>query len=267
MDSRLLSVDEFYARLTVYMLEVGLPWDEREEGEWPQRIAEEGAALTAVMAEAKGRSVLDCSCGWGRQALPLAQAGWKVTATDATEANLDIARRRATRLGLSIGFRLCDMRELGAHFREAFDWVVSCFALYEITTDEGIQQALGGMLGALRPGGKCYLRLRDMDFLIDEDRPRYVFHGETRTPHGRVLCVEDWGYESDTHVISTYAFLTEDDDYEEYGRWHSDVLSYRKRALRKVELAQFLRAAGFDPVEFLPQAGPWEPYQVVATKA
>jgi hypothetical protein len=155
------------------------------------------------------------------------------------------------------------MRDLGRHFRAAFDWVVSCMALDNIIADDDIQAALRGMRSALKPGGKCYLRLRDFDHLMSL-RPRYDVREERAVPHGRVIRLEDWEYESDTHVICRYVFLREDTRRDGY-RWQTDVFSYRRRALRKAELERFLAAAGLRHVAFLPQPSPWAPYEVVAS--
>ena len=258
-----LDFQECYAKLTDYMINVGLPWDERDEEVWQSQMAEEKKLFREIMGEGKGHSVLDCSCGWGRQAIPLAKLGWQVTATDITEANLKVAKERARKEGVGINFLTRDMRNLG--FRSSFDWVVSCFALYDILSDADIQKATNGMFDALKPGGKCYLRLRDHDNLMNE-KPRHDFHGEQRTAHGRVICVEDWDYESETHVIHIYAFLKEDDRFQDYRRWQTDTVGCRIRVLRKADLQEFLRMAGFSEIEFLPQPNPWHPYGVVASK-
>lgn len=261
-----LGVPEFYTRLMHYVYHVGVPWDGRDREAEEATTEEECGILAAAMGEAEGRAVLDCTCGWGVQAVALARLGWKVTGTDVTQANLDRAKERAEQVGVTGDFRLCDMRHLDRHFPGAFDWVISCMALYDLGSAEGIQEALHGMFAALRPGGKCYLRLRDMDWIM-EDRPRHQFYGEKRTPHGRVICVEDWDYESETHLVHLYAFLREDERYQDFRRWATETLGYRKYAVRKAELERFLQAAGFRGIEFLPQPGPWSPYQVVAEKA
>jgi glycine/sarcosine N-methyltransferase len=269
-ESRLLSVSEYYARLSECMQQTGVSWDEREEPGWRERIAEEAETLAAIMGQAEERSVLDCSCGTGGQAIPLAELGWTVTATDVSESNLNLAWKRATQRGVQFSCYLCDMRHLDTHFRQPFDWVISCGgALTEIETDEGIAQALQQILGVLRPGGKCYLEMANMDFTLDEDRPRYTFGGEFRIPHGRMICLHDAEYESDTHFIEKTIFLTEDERcgkrYDDYGRWHTEVLSYRRRALRKTEFERLLQAAGFEEITFLPR-DPWQSRQVIATK-
>jgi ubiquinone/menaquinone biosynthesis C-methylase UbiE len=189
--------------------------------------------------------------------------GWQVTATDITEASLDLARQRARREKVSVDFCVCDMRHLHQTFSASFDWVISCMALDNLTADEDIQQAIDGMFAALKPGGKCYIRLRDFDNIM-EDKSRYEFKGERRVPHGRVIRLEDWDYESETHVVFIYVFLWEDNRKDGY-RWATDIFSFRRRALRKAELRRFLTTAGFGEIEFLPQPTPWHPYEVVAS--
>ena len=171
----ILDSTEFYSKVLDYMQGVDPAWAE----EWLAPDADEQETLRAILGEGRGRTVLDCSCGSGGQAIPLARLGWQVTGTDLSAAQLDIARRQAAEEGLEIEYHVCDMRELGQRFERAYDWVVSCYALDNITEDAGIQQALAGMYGALKPGGRCYIRLRDFDDLM-EDRERYCFGGERR---------------------------------------------------------------------------------------
>ena len=134
------------------------------------------------------RAVLDCTCGWGTQAIPLAKLGWQVTACDVSETSLDLARKYALRQGVQLDFQICDMRALAEVFNQQFDWVVCCKSLNEIPTDEGIRQAIQGMYTALKPGGKCYLELRDMDQFMEE-KPRHIYCGEKNTPGGRIICI------------------------------------------------------------------------------
>lgn len=261
MDHRwILPVPEYYARMNAYILEVGLPYSVADCQQWDAEIA----LLHAAMGDARGQAALDCSCGWGRQTIALAKLGWQVSASDVSETSLAFARKLAGQEGVAVDFRVCDMRDLV--FEQPFDWLVSCFALYEIPSEEGIRQAIRGMWGVLKPGGKCYLRFRDMDFLMEE-QPRHVFHGETRTPTGRVICIEDWEYESESEVVALDAFLREDErlDPSDHFRWVTETIGCRKRVMRKAELERLLRAEGFT-VTFLPQSAPWMPVEVVAIK-
>ena len=56
------------------------------------------------------------------------------------------------------------------------------------------------------------------------------------------------------------------EDYRKTGYpWTTDIFSFKRRAFRNAELKEFMLAAGFKEVVFLPQLTPWHPYQVVAT--
>ncbi len=136
-------------------------------------------------------------------------------------------------------------------------------ALDNIPEEEGLAQALKGMLAVLKPGGGCYIRLRNFDQIM-EDRPRYEFREERVVPYGRVIRLEDWEYPGEDQVIHIYVYLREDVRHPEY--WDTDVFAHRRRALRKADLERLLQVSGFSQVEFLPQPNRWHPYEVVAHK-
>ena len=264
MGFQLLSIDDFYTAEERFWARVD-PAAGRDGG-WRADVAAARDALAAVLGEARGRAVLDASCGTGRQALALAQLGWRVTGTDITRHSLEIARERAALLGVSIDLQACDMRELSRHFREAFACVITCGALDNVSEDDGIGRALAGMYAALRPGGVWYLWLRDLEWVVAHET-RYRFAGRRRVPHGQVITVEDWQVESATHVVHVYAHLHEDRRRTFPDEpWHTEAFGYRRRILRKTDLADSLRDTGFDRITFLPQAHPWEGYRVTACK-
>jgi glycine/sarcosine N-methyltransferase len=260
----ILDSTEFYAKVLDYMQGVDPAWAE----EWLAPDPDEQETLRAILSEGRGRTVLDCSCGSGGQTIPLARLGWRVTGTDFSAAQLELAQQRTAEEGLEVAYHVCDMRDLGQRFEPAFDWVVSCYALDNITEDAGIRQALAGMYGVLKPGGRCYIRLRDFDYVVEE-KPRYEFKGERRLPHGRVIRMVDWEYESETHVVCNYVFWREDERAKETiwtKGWDVHVYGWRRRALRSAELEAMLRQAGFAEVTTLPKENGWEPYHVVASK-
>jgi ubiquinone/menaquinone biosynthesis C-methylase UbiE len=260
MNLQVLSTQEFYTQVTDYMHHVDPTWDEER---WQVQLITERAALAKVLGQTNGGSVLDCSCGSGGQAIPLAKLGWQVTATDVTEASLHLGTQRARQVGVNIDFHVGDMRQLSQTFSPSFDWVISCMALDNLTIDQDIQQALDEMFAVLKPEGKCYIRLRDFDNIM-ADKPHYDFKEERLVPDGRIIRLEDWRYESETHVICMHVFLWEDHRKQGY-RWKTDVFSFRRRAIRKAELQQFLVTAGFSEITFLPRSNPWQPYEVVAS--
>jgi len=93
---------------------VGSSWDEEI---WAAQVAAEKEILGRVLGRGDGRTVLDCSRGTGGQAVPLAQMGWRVSASDLTAGSLDVARQRARDAGASIAFQRCDLRQPESCFR------------------------------------------------------------------------------------------------------------------------------------------------------
>jgi hypothetical protein len=128
----------------------------------------------------------------------------------------------------------------------------------------GLLEAVQGRRDVLTPTGRCYLRLRDFDHLL-EVRPRYEFREERMIPFGRVIRLDDWLYENERYVVNTSVFLREDTRKDGY-RWDTATFAYRRRALRKAELERLLDRAGFGSVRFLPQASRWDPFEVIAER-
>jgi ubiquinone/menaquinone biosynthesis C-methylase UbiE len=179
---------------------------------------------------------------------------------------LDIARRRAARLGLAVDFRRCDMRDLGRHFAAAFDCVLTCGALDNVTGRSGVPAALRGMYRALWPGGLWYAWLRDLEWVLAHE-PRYKCKGVRAVPHGRVVTVEDWLPAGAGHVVHVYAHLHEDVRRRPPDEpWRTEALGYRRRVLPKAALAAALGAAGFEGIVLFPQPHPWEGYRVLARR-
>jgi SAM-dependent methyltransferase len=130
---------EFYTAVTSYLNRVDPTWDDS----WRDHLAGEASRLHAALGDGAGRSVLDCSCGAGAQAIPLAQLGFQVTATDVTAAYLATARERARQVGSAITFDTCDMRDVGDHFPGPFDVVLTCMAFESAPPEEFIGPAGG----------------------------------------------------------------------------------------------------------------------------
>ena len=80
--------------------------------------------LTNFIGRLHGRDILDVGTGTGRAALLLARGGAKVTAVDASDAMLAIARERAAAEGVSVNFQVGDAHALDFADR-SFDVVVS----------------------------------------------------------------------------------------------------------------------------------------------
>ena len=95
--------------------ETARTFDERRFGGPIGEIVASGqaAAIGGFVGRIKGRSILDVGTGTGRAALLLARGGAKVTAVDASEQMLDVARRRAAAEGVRVRFLAGDAQALG----------------------------------------------------------------------------------------------------------------------------------------------------------
>lgn len=107
-------------------------WEERYRSR--ERPAEDFAtAPVPLVAETAkhlppGRA-LDLACGTGRNALWLAQQGWKVTAVDGAQTAIQILRRRATLGGLVVDARVADLERREFEI-EPSAWDLICISYY-----------------------------------------------------------------------------------------------------------------------------------------
>jgi ubiquinone/menaquinone biosynthesis C-methylase UbiE len=136
-------------------------WDERYAGDdlvWtatPNRfLAEEVTGL------APGTAV-DLACGEGRNAVWLAEEGWRVTGVDFSEVGLDKGRRLAESRGVEVEW-VASAVEAYAPPPEGFDLVAVCYLqlpLPQRTT------ALEIAVRAVAPGGTLVVVAHDRDNL------------------------------------------------------------------------------------------------------
>jgi SAM-dependent methyltransferase len=113
--------------------------------DWALRIIEQ-----RLIPRFAPMSILEYGCGVGRLAIPFARRPGSITAVDVSPAMLAIARREASKCGIShIGFQTVD--EFRAHDR-VFD-LVNCYAVFQqLRQDDGLA-LLRELIGRIGPGG------------------------------------------------------------------------------------------------------------------
>jgi ubiquinone/menaquinone biosynthesis C-methylase UbiE len=110
-------------------------------------------ALIRRWAGPEPLDALDVGCATGFLALHLAELGHRVTAVDAAEAMLTVARAKASQAGLAIDFRLADAAEL-PFAPASFDLVIERHVLWTLPDPPA---ALAAWARVLRPGGRLVL--------------------------------------------------------------------------------------------------------------
>ncbi|WP_027086633.1 class I SAM-dependent methyltransferase [Cohnella panacarvi] len=232
--------------------------------DWRHAIEWQGEALdtfirgTAGFADAKGISLLDCSCGIGTQAIGLALRGYEVTATDLSPQSIERARKEAESIGATIRFGVADFRYLDRQVEGRFDVVLTADnAIPHLLGDEDLAAAARGLYAKTADGGLLVATIRDYDALVLEAQsgtlPRMLDNG-TR------LVFQVWEWSEDRKTYYTNQFILRADG----SGWQTRNYRTPYRALLRKELTEFLREAGFSDIAWhMPEASGY--YQPIVT--
>ena len=196
-----------------------------------------------------GSSVLDAACGSGLDAAALARRGFRVRATDGSDAMVEIAAARFRREGLAIPVQQCLWANLPDTIDERFD-VVLCVgnALVHAVGQDAMVEALTGLRRMVRPGGQVVIHSRNWEKLHAERQVVRVAN-RVRTRGGR-RCVMFYAWEVpdrlDQEHVAHIVFLFEDGDRIDPHEYRISLLPVTVAELReRLELAG-LREVGTD---------------------
>jgi ubiquinone/menaquinone biosynthesis C-methylase UbiE len=190
--------------------------------------AQSAARLSACPA---GGELLDVPCGYGRHAIPLARAGYKVTGVDRSPTLLAEARRRA---GDDHPPELveADYRELPFP-DERFDAALNLFTSLGFYGDEEDVKALTEICRVLRPGARLVIETMHRDRLVHGFREQ-DWH---MVGAGRLL-LEQRTFDAASGVAQTTQTLIETSG-------ERDSRSFSVRVYTATELVAMLLGAGF----------------------
>jgi SAM-dependent methyltransferase len=148
--------NEFYLRVSA--------GDERQEGD-----AEAQALSAARLAGCpEGGDLLDVPCGFGRHAVPLAAAGYRVFGVDRSQALLAEATRRAGERDWPKLVQ-ADYREL-PFADESFDAAINLFTSLGYLGDQEDTRALAEIARVLRPAGRLVIEIMHRDLVVRDFR-------------------------------------------------------------------------------------------------
>lgn len=212
-------------------------------------MEEEGAWLSDLLTRCGAVHVLDASCGTGRQAIPLAQRGFKVVAADPSNAMLERARLGAGEHHVQLPTHRLRFDDLPHRFAGSFHAVIAMGnGLCNLETRLEVARALEALRRCLTPGGVCVLGIKDFDAVCRNAEP---FHGHTvldRDGTRRIL-FEVWDVR-ESQLVST-AYLLEGPCPGKDGTWATFTAVTREYMLRKSELLKLGMGAGFTSIESL----------------
>lgn len=136
------------------------------------RAASEVEALCRLTGVKSGR-VLDLGCGPGRHAVPLAQAGFQVTAVDLSELLLERGRERARRAGVEVEWVREDMRAFQRP--QSFKLAVSLWSSFGYFDDPADDmRVLENLHASLADGGALVLDLVGKEWLCRNLEPVHL---------------------------------------------------------------------------------------------
>ena len=208
--------------------------------DWERSMAHQSELLERLLREHDRpvRSVLDAACGIGTQALPLARAGYVVTATDVSAAAVGRCAREAARRDLVVATAVADLRALPAG---AFDAAIAFDnALPHLLTDADLAAACASLHGALEPGGLALASIRDYDAVL-ADRPP----GELPRAFDDRIVVQVWDWVDEERYTLRHLVLVRED-----GAWRGTERRTTYRALRRDTVSGALLEAGFTDVRW-----------------
>lgn len=198
--------------------------------------------LLAALGVAGGEG-LDASCGIGTQALGLARAGFKVTATDISPASVLRCSREAASRDLHVSTHVADMREIAGAGDGRYEAAMSFDnALPHLLDDADLRAALSGLRSVLLPRGPLLASIRDYDaILLDRppgDPPRSFTEGERER-----ITFQAWDWLTENRYTVRHFILTRDGD-----GWAVTERKATYRALTRDEMSAALATVGFEQI-------------------
>lgn len=189
-------------------------------------------------------NILDCACGIGTQAIGLARLGYRLTASDISDAEIAEAKARATDVAVKIRFENADFRELSKAFSEQFDIVIAMDnALPHMLTSVDLEKAVGSIVDRIRENGIFVGSIRDYDAIL-KDKPPYSPPYIHKTEIGQRVSFQTWEWSGNIYKLIQY--IIDDGDTLKTSRFECEY-----RAIRRDELTALFISCGCSRVDWL----------------
>ncbi|SHI44398.1 class I SAM-dependent methyltransferase [Lutispora thermophila] len=153
-------------------------------------------------------SILDCSFGTGNLTIVLAEMGYKVSASDISEAMLEKGREKALKKGLDIELKQCDFRNLSKNFHDKYDCVMSTGNSLPYVKNDELEKVLREMDALVRDKGYLYFDIRNWDKII-RTHQRFYFYPPFFKDDIRINLFQIWDHNSDGTITFNIVYSFE----------------------------------------------------------
>lgn len=209
--------------------------------DWRAGVRRQGQVLDALIRDQLGdgaRTMLDCTCGIGTQAIGLALAGHLVHGTDLSPRAVERAVSEAASFGVSLTTGVADVRRLEAAVAGTFEVVLSCDnSLAHLLTEAELRLAVRNMVAKLAPGGLLLISLRDYDAILTE-KPTATLPQRAERDGERHISFQLWTWLDDGASYRFELFTLRERD----GEWTIGRYEATLRAIQRTELTAAIEA-------------------------
>lgn len=140
--------------------------------------------------------ICEVGCGEGRDALHLAQKGYKITALDVSQSAIKKCKELANQRGIEVNFEVTDILSADKTIDKKYNWIYSIATLHMLVEEEDRTQFLHAIYKMLQPGGKLLLINKGDGELEMKSNPSTSYHLQKRTVGrtGRYMMVASTSY-------------------------------------------------------------------------
>lgn len=138
---------------------------------WENIMGQEVSLIQPILDKYNVKTVLDCSCGSGLQAIGLTKNGFTVDGCDISQSMIDKAYDLCRRENFNIVFKKCDFRELESAYNNKFDAVISWGnSIPHMMTEADILKALSSIYSRINDGGIALFDMRNYDVMLEKKK-------------------------------------------------------------------------------------------------
>jgi SAM-dependent methyltransferase len=210
-------------------------------GNWYNAIKRQSKILDNIIqkySKKDSKTLLDCSCGIGTQAIGLANLGYKVHATDLSPKAIERAKQEADKINVSMSFGVADFKKLENQVKGVFDIVISCDnSLPHLLTDKELLLAAKNILSKMKANSLFIASIRDYDQLLEDKpirtQPSVKDFEEERTISFQVW---DWG-ENNVYTVNHFTLKGINEKFDTFLR------TTRYRAYKRDEISKIFEEA------------------------